>query len=606
MATLNGQKQQLLNQVKNSPNIGVQTIVELIKKYDDLCVEDFKDILPDMLYNDLKEAGRDPREVAMWQQIKIAPQNTPEEVQGLQRLLVQYQSQFPNAPMCSEASSMSAALQQRLQTLLAEQARQAAAQREENDWLLLEKGNYNALHIYKQKYPNSVHMDELDDLMWSNTTIVVSLHNLNRYLADWPSGKHAAEARQALGEIAQWEEVKRSRDIFKVDDYRDNHPNSVFKLEIDNLYYELRDEVLADMKKNPTEYSKDDVKRFMAAAIFTLYDFFDNELMTDESWQVLCAGREEYPEIADFQTEDPGLRAPENCTDIYLLGTPGTGKTCLLMGLAGADGSGYSLNMKVQGGAYASALQQYVRAGITPGRTFGKFVTVINGEVNENGKRGNITSHPINLVEMSGEEFALRIADSKEVTLANMGTGATNLLKNSNRKVFFIIIDPTRLRVKVDYRVEVKDASGVVTGYEIRQKYVSQLDIMNKFVGLFKLNENAEIMKRVDAIHFVVTKADTLGETDSERRERAKELLLTTYRGPVEALKNFCRQTKRINYSTDYRPHVFTFSLGNFYLGDVFNFNDSETLQIVDSIRAITVGETEETWWQKVKKVFNS
>ena len=261
--------------------------------------------------------------------------------------------------------------------------------------------------------------------------------------------------------------------------------------------------------------------------------------------------------------------------------------------------------MKVQGGAYASALQQYVNAGITPGRTYGKFVTVINGEVNEEDKRGNVTNHPINLVEMSGEEFALRIADSKDVTLANMGTGATNLLMNQNPKVFFIVIDPTRPKVKVGYRYEVKDSAGVVTGYEIRNKYVSQLDIMNKFVSLFKLPENAEIMKRVDAIHFIVTKADTLGDTDAERRERAKELLLSTYIGPVESLKSFCRQTKRINYSTDYKPHVFTFSLGNFFLGDVFNFNDTETLQIVDSIRAITMGKTEETWWHKVKKIFN-
>ena len=605
MTTLNGQKQQLLNQVKNSPNISLTTLVDLIKRYDDLCVEDFKGYISDLLYTQLKEAGRDPSEVSLWQQITSAPQNTAEEVQSLQRMIVQYQSQFPTGPKVTEAGSMATALQQKIQAIVAEQARQAAAQREQNEWVTLEKGNYNALHLYKQKYPNSVHLDELDDLMWKNATIVVSLHSLKRYLTDWPMGKHANEAQMGLEEIAAWEEVKRSRDIFRVDYYRDNHPDSVFKNEIDLLYYELRDEVLQDMKTNPTEYSKDKIDRLIEADIFTRWELIDNELITEESWDVLVRGREEFPDIAEFQTEDPDLRAPENCTDIYLLGTPGTGKTCLLMGLAGANGNGYNLNMRIQGGAYASALQQYVQAGITPGRTFGKFVTVINGEVNNTDKRNNVVNHPINLVEMSGEEFALRIADTKEVTLANMGTGATNLLKNNNRKVLFIIIDPTKLKIKVDYRTEEKDSLGAVVGYKIRTKYVSQLDIMNKFVSLFSLTENEEIMKRVDAIHFVVTKADTLGETQGEREARAKELLLTTYRGPVENLKSYCRKTKRINYSTDYKPHVFTFSLGKFYLGDVFDFDNTETLQIIDTIREITRGEAEATWWQKFKAVFN-
>ena len=171
--------------------------------------------------------------------------------------------------------------------------------------------------------------------------------------------------------------------------------------------------------------------------------------------------------------------------------------------------------------------------------------------------------------------------------------------------MLFIIIDPTKLKIKVDYRTEEKDSLGAVVGYKIRTKYVSQLDIMNKFVSLFSLPENEEIMKRVDAIHFVVTKADTLGETQGEREARAKELLLTTYRGPVENLKSYCRKTKRINYSTDYKPHVFTFSLGKFYLGDVFDFDNTETLQIIDTIREITRGEAEATWWQKFKAVFN-
>ena len=363
------------------------------------------------------------------------------------------------------------------------------------------------------------------------------------------------------------------------------------------------------MKENPSEYSKDDVEKFIAADIFTKWQLIDEELMTDESWEILQLDRDLFPNIADYQSEDPNLQAPAGCTDIYLFGTPGTGKTCLLMGLTGANGSrdsrgqSYTLNMRTQGGPYASALQQYVQAGITPGRTFGKFVTTINGQVNEVDRRGRILNHRINLVEMSGEEFALRIADNKDVSLANMGTGATNLLRNDNRKVFFIIVDSTKERVKVEYIEEVRDAEGNVIDERIRKKYISQLDILNKFVSLFELPENQEIMKRVDAIHFVVTKADMLGDK-TVRKERARELLLKSYPGPVEQLKNYCRQTKRINYSTNYRPQVFTFSLGRFFLGDVFSFDNSETIQIVDTIRTVTGSTKEPGWLDKVKDIF--
>ena len=330
MATLNGQKQQLLSQVKNNPNIPLQKLVDLINNYDDLSVEDFKGVIPDVLFNELKEACRDPHEVELWNRIISSPQNSKEQLQNLQDLLVQYTRQFPVGPKAKEAVGMQNALPGKMQQIEQEEQRRISAQREQNDWLLLEKGNYNALHIYKQKYPYSVHLEELDDLMWTNSTIVVTMHSLQRYLTDWPAGKHAEEATKGLAEFPVWDQVKRSRDLFQVDDYRDNHPYSVFKNEVDMLYYELRDEMLTDMKKNPTEYSKDDVDRLVAADIFKFWEFEDNELLTQESWDVLSHGREEFPDIAEFQVEDPDLKAPENCTDIYLLGTPGTGKTCLL------------------------------------------------------------------------------------------------------------------------------------------------------------------------------------------------------------------------------------------------------------------------------------
>lgn len=604
MAIIGANKPTLLNQIKRQPTVDLQTLVKLVNQYEDLEVEDFRGYVSDVLLEQLKEAGRDPKEVQLWNQIMSAPRETPEDIQNVQRLVVTYINQFPKGPKLNEANERLRSLQAEMAEAAERQRRKADEEREQRDWEALERGNYSALAAYKNRYPNSVHMDELDDLMWTNTRNVMNQHSLNRYLNDWPLGRHAEEATRALNSFAEWDDVKRSGDLFLVDDYRDNHPDSPFITEVNSTYYKLRDDKLAEMKKNPSEFSKDDVERLIAADIFTQWQLIDEGLVTDESWETLQLDRDLFPNIQDYQREDPNIQAPADCTDIYLFGTPGTGKTCLLMGLTGANGQGYTLNMRVQGGPYASALQQYVNAGITPGRTFGRFVTTINGQVNETTRRGNIVSHRINLVEMSGEEFALRIAGNQDVAFTNMGVGATNLLANANRKVFFIIVDSTKDMVKVEYVEEVRDAEGNVIDERIRKKYISQLDILNKFVSLFELPENQEIMKRVDAIHFVVTKADMLGDR-TVRLDRARELLRSKYAGPVEQLKNYCRQTKRINYSTGYKPQVFTFSLGQFFLGDVFKFDTSETIKIVDTIRTVTGGVREKSFWDRVKDALN-
>lgn len=600
MPLLNNQKTLLLSQVQKQPNIDITQLVKLLHTYDDLHIEDFRGIISDFMYEQLQEAGRDPREVELWNRITSAPRHTPEDIQNVQQLLSSYMQQFPTGNKADEANIMMNNMHQEMADAIERKRHEEEAAREKNDWLNLERGKYNALQAYRSRYPDSVHMSELDDLMWACTQQIINHNSLSRYLNDWPLGNHAAEANQALSEIQGWENVKRNGDLFEVADYMNMHPTTPFINEVRPVYYTLRDDALSKMKETPSKYSKDDVTRMINSGIFSLWDLKNEELITDESWETLQLDRDEFPQLSDYQVSDPNLQAPADCTDIYLFGTPGTGKTCLLMGLTGANGHGYTLNMKAAGGPYASALQQYVQAGITPGSTFGSFVTTINGQISETGKRGRILSHRINLVEMSGEEFALRIAEGQGVSLADMGTGATNLLQNDNRKVFFIIVDASDDRIKVETEDFVRDIEGNVIDVRLRKRYISQLDILNKFMSLFELPENQEIMSKVDAIHFIVTKADILGNT-YERKEKARDLLLSRYRGPVEQLKTYCRRTKRVNYSTSYSPQVFTFSLGKFYVGDVFSFDHTETLQIIDAIRAVTGSVKEPTWLDRLK-----
>ena len=145
----------------------------------------------------------------------------------------------------------------------------------------------------------------------------------------------------------------------------------------------------------------------------------------------------------------------------------------------------------------------------------------------------------------------------------------------------------------------VRDQNGTVM--TTPKKYmIAQSVILAQFVSLFSLPENQKIMDKVDAIHFVVTKADKLGDTQEERIREAKKLLLSKYAAPIQRLKALCQRSKRINYATNYEPYLFTFSLGDFYLGDIYEFNPNDSLRIMDCIRAFTMGVKEKTWWDRL------
>ena len=112
-------------------------------------------------------------------------------------------------------------------------------------------------------------------------------------------------------------------------------------------------------------------------------------------------------------------------------------------------------------------------------------------------------------------------------------------------------------------------------------------------------------MERVDAIHFIVTKADTLGDARSGRNNAAREKLNADYKGAVTQLKNYVRQSQRINASTDFKVQAYTFSLGRFYLGDVFELDNTDTTELIETIRDVTFGHKELSLWDRFKKILN-
>lgn len=411
----------------------------------------------------------------------------------------------------------------------------------------------------------------------------------------------------------EWEEIKNSHCLFSVADYRAAHPQSPFGDEVDALYAKLRAEELSAMKANPSEYSKDDVDKLIYAGIFTLQELKQDGLITDEGWEALQLDRESLPDTISFKGIDLEMPAPSGCTDVYFFGETGTGKTCLLEGLAGisgalgSNGRSLLLNMRRNGGAFAEALRQTVLLGRVPASTWSEVAIAINGQISSIGGQGkNIVQH-LNVIEMSGDGLMREIMYTNKLSLAEMRHETAKLFTNDNRKLFFILVDCSKDKVKCQYIEPVKDSDGVVIDERVRKKYIFQADHINKLVSLFELPENEELMCKVDAIHFIVTKADLLGDR-SVRDERARDLLLEKYGGAVEMVRNYCQQTHRINRATNYNPMLWTFSLGKFYFGDVFEYDPTDSMKLVNAISSCLPNPSSdgESWRQRLTRRLKS
>lgn len=207
---------------------------------------------------------------------------------------------------------------------------------------------------------------------------------------------------------------------------------------------------------------------------------------------------------------------------------------------------------------------------------------------------------------MAGEAFAEKIAANPDnkVSFEDMGIGATKLLSSSNDKVFFIIVDPTVEVVNMKRRVERTDPDGD-TYYDISNVRVSQKSTLKKLVDLFTLEENKKIMERVKAIHFIVTKSDMLDD-EGDRGTVAKARMKEKYVQPLNTLKKICKESKyAINARSGYLPKLYTFSLGQFYLGGVYDYDSSDADKILNVIRNITKGQREKTFLDKLKDALN-
>ncbi len=476
---------------------------------------------------------------------------------------------------------------------------------EQQDWYDLDHFSMSALDGYMQKYPYTSHLDEIDDEYYnlaSDTTSMNVNENLQRYLSHFPAGKHSLDANEAISAFSSWDDARQSNDLQTIHSYISQYPNSPFIDEAENLYWELKQRELDVMRSKFNEYSRDDLLYYINAGIFTEQELCAAGVATPASMGIL----RNYNEVVNML---PNLdevcgrckpECPENYTDVYMFGIPGTGKSCILTGLIG-DESHLRYNSVLAGGPYADALYQFVNNGCPPPPTQVGYLTTIQAILKDNDEN----DHNVNLVEMAGEEFAFKIADNEQshITFEDMGSGATQLLLNQNRKVFFIVIDLTKSLIRHTRLIERTDPNSVIYFDQVAFQ-VDQKKCIKRIVDIFGLPENKAVMNNVDGIHFIVTKSDMLDANPANRQEVAKQLFLEKYGSIVETLAATCKEYG-INASTNGRPKLYTFSLGKFYVGNVYDYDPTDSTILLNAIKGYTRATRKTGIIDRVKKFFN-
>lgn len=470
----------------------------------------------------------------------------------------------------------------------------------ENDWNSVDPLSYNSVLAFYEHHKADLSkemLDKVDDSLWD----LVSQDDcaaVSKFMTDFPaSPKHLAEAKRIASSFSDWEIVKRSGDVFKVSEYIKNHPDSPFLEDAGRLLYEYGKKYLMDFKKEMNGPGLEKLKELdeaIGTGVFSLQDFIDAGIITRKGYDSLNRVKAGFlnPNVEYVDTGSQNISYPVGCTDVFLFGVPQTGKTCVTMGLL--NSVLLNFDSKLFGGDAGLRLQQLCFEGYVASQTVSSRANLITGQIKD--ESGKVT-HPVNLIDMSGEDFAKKLAENPNADLSfeNMGDGIPKMLNNDNEKIFLFVFDPN---VDILYRTE------EINGQNYRTE-ISQRQIFQKFCDILNKPENEKIMQKVSAIHFIAAKADMLTDDREQRLEIARKRCLELYEHSLLKLKDLCGKFN-INVATDNNIMLFAFSLGKFYMGGTFEYDKTDSDTLLKAIAAISTGRTiEESKWQKFVKWCN-
>lgn len=367
-----------------------------------------------------------------------------------------------------------------------------------------------------------------------------------------------------------WINAKQGNSILSYTDFLGKFPYSRYREKAEARIRNMKGDLLTDMKRFPFKYKREDMYKYIASNALTMKDLVDDShVLTDRGYSHI----KQYPNLTDEQRQLPvscleNPHSEDGNVDIYFFGVSGSGKTCVLSGLMSLAGQlGFTFDPKGPGGGgnYAMDLQNYARTSMLPPGTDQNYIQVIDAEIDD--EEGHL--HKISLIEMSGEKTANFAAINNPTDLEDLGTGASGLLSNNNNKVIFFVIDPTN-----EKSVRIGDS----------EQWIQQNNVLHCIISL--LSKNAALMKKVIAIHIIMTKSDTLGDFVSKESIQNR-LTEQGYSVVLNSLIKLCHKYD-INKQTNFEVGLFPFCVGKFMPGEVYTFDETDSLKIMRVIQKNT------------------
>ena len=441
--------------------------------------------------------------------------------------------------------------------------------------------NFDALvEFIRKQRPGTELFRKADEYLWALVTEELDADLLRKFIKKVPNSSYINEARRLQAALNEWLDVKKRGDIFDVQRYINDHldaPQAILD-DAESFRGTLKKTEIAKMEDNPSAYDRRRLFGLINIKIISVDELVKRGLTT-------------YEAFSKAQNRDTFVKSNPiavTYTDSELLDQDG---------LLGSNL--YDWNNAIAAGEYGDILSAYRDNHILPGRTLNEQFFCIHGKATDsNGKK-----HLINVIELAGEQFLDKIAmnPDKELSLTDMDAIAAESFRNKNRKIFFIVIDPTVNVIEHAKEVKRIDDEGneivdTVT-YEVAQKTVIQ-----KIANILSDPANAEIMKQVDALHFIATKWDVM-----EHANRDVQECKATYSLSMRKVYELCQpKAAHINEATGFKPKLYTFSLGKFHVGGTFDYDHSDSDKLMNVITENTLAIRDYSFLEKmVDKVLN-
>ena len=133
-------------------------------------------------------------------------------------------------------------------------------------------------------------------------------------------------------------------------------------------------------------------------------------------------------------------------------------------------------------------------------------------------------------------------------------------------------------------------------------KIIKQSDAIQSALSI--LRQNKKVMRKIEAIRFILTKCDSLGDDLDQDviRDRLEE---QGYMNCIQFAKSVCQEFN-INKQTGNSVGLYPFSLGKFMPGDTYTYDETRAIMILREIQKSLPIETRPLWPSFIIKWFNS